>query len=262
MDWGDGDYELTAAALEPAARRAVDAAGVSRGTRVLDLGCGTGNAALEAARRGAEVVAIDPARRLLDVCRERAASESLSLRLDEASADRLPFEDASFDAVVSVFAVIFAPEAGRAATEMMRVVRPGGVVVVTSWLPTGPIAEVGRLLQEAMTKVEPARASRSTPAWGDPSYVERLFAASGARAQMTEERLVFESDSAEVWLREQERHHPAWRMARAALGAMPGEWDRLRAQSLAVLRHGSEVASDRMRITSRYLLIVARRPEP
>src|SRR5688500_11967438 len=102
LDWGVGRYETTAAHLEPAAGTVVERAALRQGERVLDLGCGTGNAALAAARLGADVVGVDPAARLLDVARARAAAEGLSARFEAGSADAIPLPDAAVDVVVSV----------------------------------------------------------------------------------------------------------------------------------------------------------------
>ena len=195
MDWGEGEYEIAARTLEPAATRAVEAARVKAGMRVLDLGEGTGNAALEAARRGAEVVAVDPAARLLEVCRARAAEQGLSVTVERGGAERIPASDASFDALVSVFGVIFAPDAEIATAEMLRVVRPGGTIVVTSCVPTGPIAKAGSVLREAMARVAPAPAERPAPAWGDPAFVRDLFGSRGAAVSVEEDTLAFEAAS-------------------------------------------------------------------
>ncbi len=259
MDWGDGQYELTAAALEPAAKRAVDAAKVGSGMRVLDLGAGTGNAALEAARRGAEVLAVDPAARLLEVCRARAAEQGLSVSVAQGDAGKIPAGDASFDALVSVFAVIFAPDAEVAASEMLRVVRPGGSIVVTSWVPEGPIAKAGAILREAMESVAPPPTERPTPAWGDPAWVRGLFTSRGATVSIEEDTLSFEAASPEAWFEEQAQHHPIWRRGRDLFADAPSKWERTRERSVEALRAGNEDPA-RFRTTSRYLVIVATRP--
>lgn len=256
MDWGDGEYERTAATLVAASTKAIDTAKVGRGTRVLDLGAGTGNAALEAARRGAEVLAVEPAARLLEVCRERAAREGLSIATKVGDAGDIPADDASFDVLVSVFAVIFAPDAARAADEMLRVVRPGGRVLVTSWTPRGPISQAGKILRDAMNVLDPSQASRPGPAWGDPAFVRDLFEKRGARVSIEEATLVFEAASPEAWFDEQVQHHPGWRFFHEALKPLPAEWERVRSRSLEALHAGNEDAS-RMRVTSYYLVIEA-----
>jgi len=254
VDWSDGTYEHTAATLSEAARLGVAAAQITPGARVLDLGCGTGNAALEAARLGARVLAVDPASRLLDVARTRAEMEGLTIEVAVADASLIPADDASFDAVVSIFAVIFAPDATRAASEMLRVVRPGGRIVLTSWLPRGALAEAGMILREALLELQPAPAVPSCPPqWGNDAYVRALFEAARARVSIDEHEIVFEAPSAEAWFAEQEQHHPFWRFVRRSLADRPAAWGAIRERSIACLRSGSE-EPDRLRLRSGYLL--------
>jgi SAM-dependent methyltransferase len=261
MDWGGGDYERTAATLVDAARRAADTAEIAPGMRVLDLGCGTGNAAIEAARRGAEVVAVDPSARLLGVCRARADREGLEVTTLSGDAARIPSADDAFDAVLSVFAVIFAPDAELAASEMLRVVRPGGRIVVTSWMPVGPISRAGALLRDAMARIQPSPAAAPPPfAWGDPSAVREMFQRLGAHVGIEQATMTFDAASPAAWFEEQERHHPIWRGVREALNAFPGEWDRLRTRSIAYLEEGNEDPTA-LRVTSPYLVITARLTE-
>ena len=125
-DWGIGRYERFAPDLEPAAEHVVELAGLHPGERVLDLGCGTGNAALLAARAGAAVTGIDPASRLLEIARERLAADGLDGSFVVGDAQALPFRDGEFDAVLSVFGVIFAVDAERALSEAIRVLKPDG----------------------------------------------------------------------------------------------------------------------------------------
>lgn len=256
MDWGTGNYERTAKTLEGAAERAIDAADIAAGTRVLDLGSGTGNASLAAARRGAVVTAVEPASRLLDVARVRAAAAGVPLVAKSGDASHIPADDASFDVVVAVFSVIFAPDAERAVSEMVRVVRPGGRIVVTTWKPEGPISQAGAILREAMTALDHTATSRPAPAWGDPEFVRALFASHGANAEVEQTTLAFEAASAEAWFEEQETHHPMWIGIRGALSGVPGAWERVRERSLEALRQGNE-APGSFRVTSPYLVVTA-----
>jgi SAM-dependent methyltransferase len=261
IDWGDGEYERTGGALEAAARRVADAAEIAEGMRVLDLGCGSGNAALEAARRGASVVAVDPAERLLEVVKERAREEGLAVEVKKGDASRIPADDASFDVVLSVFAVIFAPDAEQAAAEMVRVVRPGGRIAVTTWVPEGPIAEVGGLFHSTMGALSSAfslETARPRLAWGDPAAVEALFARHGARASGERDALVFEAESPEAWFADHEEHHPAWRFVKRALVERGSAWAELRASSIAKLTAGNEDPTA-FRVTSPCLVVCAER---
>lgn len=261
VDWGDGIYENTAATLVDASMRALQAAGVGPGARVLDLGCGTGNAALAAARQGCDVVAVDPAARLVEVARARANAEGLPVSCLQGDASAIPAGDAAFDAVLSVFAVIFAPDAERAASELLRVVRPGGRVVVTSWTSTGGIAEAGGILMGAMAALAPAPAAPAAPArpaWGDPAFVQGLFEPRGARVTVDEETLAFTAASPEAWFDAQQDNHPVWRFARQSHADRPAAWDDVRTRSIERLRAWNEDPAA-FRVVSRYLVITATR---
>ena len=124
-DWSIGCYERTAAQLLPAAEAVVARAAPLAGELVVDVGCGTGNAALLAAARGARVIGVDPAARLLEVARAEAAARELEATFVAGEAAAIPLPEASADAVVSVFGVIFAPDAAAAAAELTRVSRDG-----------------------------------------------------------------------------------------------------------------------------------------
>lgn len=260
LDWGEGTYEKTAPTLAPATDVGIAALDLAAGERVLDLGCGTGNAAIAAARRGAKVLAIDPSPRLVEVTRARAKAEGLALDVRVGDAGDVGEPDNSFDAVVSIFAVIFAPDAERAADEMMRVTKPGGRIALTTWLPYGPIADAGKLLRAAMIALQPppppdAPAPRPPP-WGDEAAVRELFASRGARVTLSKETLHFEAASAEAWFDEQQNNHPVWRFVHRSLEAKPEAWRELRERSVAVLEAGN-LAKDSFRAASDYLVVRA-----
>jgi ubiquinone/menaquinone biosynthesis C-methylase UbiE len=254
LDWGEGTYECTAELLNPVAERCVRAAQVSALDRVLDLGCGTGNAALAAARLGARVVAVDPASRLLEVTRARMQREGLAFEILKGDSSAIPAEDSSFDKVISNFAVIFSEDAERAASELLRVLRPGGRIVLTTWIPRGAIAAAGKILRDAIDKPEPNVVSRPAPRWGDEGFLRHLFERDGAAVQCDEHSMTFEAESAEAWFAEQEANHPVWRTVRRVLAAKPDIWQSIRAQSIECLRGSSEVA-DRLRVKSPYFVV-------
>ena len=181
LDWGDGDYALIAAALAPTAEVLVDAAEVAAGQEVADIACGTGNVALAAAARGAAATGVDGSAPLVEQARRRAAAAGLAARFLQGDAGSLPLLDGAFDAAVSAFGVIFAPDPARALAEMVRVTRPGGVVALTSWASEGPICEAGGALRDALPagggggpapatsapgpRGSPSRPSRRAPGW-------------------------------------------------------------------------------------------------
>ncbi len=194
--WGAGDYVPFGEMLLPSSGRLVEAAGVAPGERVLDVGCGTGNTSLAAARAGAEVVGVDLTPRMLEGARAAAAREgTTACTFLEGDAQALPLPDDAFDVALSTFGCMFAPDHARVAAELVRAVRPGGRIGFTGWTPGG---DAGRFLQVVGSFMPPPPASAGNPmAWGDEAYVRGLFesAAPGARVSATTERVtvVFES---------------------------------------------------------------------
>jgi ubiquinone/menaquinone biosynthesis C-methylase UbiE len=145
---------------------------VSAADRVLDFACGNGNAALAAARRFAAVTGIDYVPALLDRARARAAADGLELVLREADAEELPFEEGAFDAVLSVFGVMFAPDQARAARELARVCRPGGRIGLASWTPDGFI---GKMFKVMGRHLPPPAGLRPPAEWGTERRLSELF---------------------------------------------------------------------------------------
>ena len=144
--WGMGDYPRIAEVFREEAVATVEAAGIAQGDEVLDVAAGNGNIAIEAARRGARVVATDLSPRMVELGRERTAAEGLQIDWGEADVEELPFEDDRFDIVTTSFGAMFAPRPQRAAAEMFRVVKPGGRVVMTNWVPEGPMDLISNLM--------------------------------------------------------------------------------------------------------------------
>jgi ubiquinone/menaquinone biosynthesis C-methylase UbiE len=230
-EWGVGRYEETAEELAPAAVVSVGALALSGGEHVLDVGCGTGNAALVANEAGARVTGIDTSPRLLGVAQGRVP-EGDFLQADAAD---LPFDDGAFDAAVSVFGVIFARPAERAAAEMARVVRPGGTVAVTSWPARGPVFAAVTLMRQALARVRPpAPEGPSSVDWGDPAVLEKLLGPYG-HVEVTEQQLPHDRGTPEQVFDRWERFHPMWIGARHELEPA-GEWEPLRERSITAMR--------------------------
>jgi ubiquinone/menaquinone biosynthesis C-methylase UbiE len=162
--WASGDYAAVAARIVPMAEHLAEAVGLRPGDRVLDVATGSGNAALAAARYGAEVTGVDYVPELLERGRERAAAEGLDVAFVEGDAEDLAFPDASFDAVLSALGAMFAPDQERAAAELVRVCRPGGTIGLVNWTPEGFI---GQLL-ETVSRHVPPPAGCGRPASGGP----------------------------------------------------------------------------------------------
>jgi SAM-dependent methyltransferase len=202
--WALGDYDLIADLIAEQGREVVAAAEVGPGMRVLDVGAGTGNAALPAAAAGADVVATDVTPELLAIGERRARERGLSLRWEVADAQDLPFADGEFDAVLSSIGAIFAPDHAATARELLRVCRPGGIVVMANWTPDGGAGRFFRLLG----RHEPADAEGPPPtAWGVPEYVVRLLDGADVRTEVKRVRVDF-SGSAEALAAYYRRHFP------------------------------------------------------
>jgi SAM-dependent methyltransferase len=172
--WASGDFAVIASLIHIVAERLVDSLDPAAGSRVLDVAGGTGNAAIAAARCGTRVVCTDYVPALLNRGRERARAEGLAIDFEPADAEALPYDDGSFDAVVSVFGAMFAPDQPRAAAELARVCRPGGLIGLASWTPTGFLGELFRA-QAAIVPPPPGVASPLR--WGTEEGVAELLGA-------------------------------------------------------------------------------------
>lgn len=192
--WASGDYpSMVETFLLPLGPRLVQACGVGSGMKVLDVAAGTGNASLPAAHAGADVVASDLTPELLEVGRRRAEAEGLTLQFVEADAEHLPFEDASFDVVMSSIGAMFAPRHQEVADELVRVCRPGGTVGLLSWTPEGMIGALFRTLGPFAPSPPPG--AQPPPLWGSEEHVRELF---GDRVDLhTLEREMLEVDAFE-----------------------------------------------------------------
>jgi ubiquinone/menaquinone biosynthesis C-methylase UbiE len=170
--WASGDFAVIGTTLQIVGETLCEAADLDAGCKVLDVACGNGNAALAAARRFCKVVGVDYVPQLLERARERALANGLPVELIEGDAEALPFPVASFDAVVSTFGVMFAPDQERAARELVRVVRPGGTIALANWTPEGFI---GRLLATVGQYVPPPAGVASPILWGTEARLQQLF---------------------------------------------------------------------------------------
>src|SRR4051794_23654677 len=172
--WASGDYpSMVETFLLPLGPRLVEACRIAPGIRVLDVGAGTGNASIPAAQRGANVTASDLTPELLETGRRRAEGAGVELEWVEADAERLPFEDASFDAVISSIGAMFAPIHERVADELVRVCRPGGTIGLLSWTPEGMIGALFRAMGPFAPP--PPAGAQPPPLWGSEDHVRELF---------------------------------------------------------------------------------------
>src|SRR4051812_43412322 len=172
--WASGDYaSMVETWLLPLGPRLVEACAIVPGMHVLDVGAGTGNASIPAAQRGASVTASDLTPELLDAGRELAEGAGVDLGWVEADAERLPFDDASFDVVMSSIGVMFAPHHQAAADELVRVCRPGGTVGLLSWTPEGMIGALFRTIGPFAPPPPPG--AQPAPLWGNEHHLRALL---------------------------------------------------------------------------------------
>ncbi len=255
--WTAGDYVEIAARIQPAAVRLVDALEFGEGIDGLDIACGTGNATIPAAQRGARMSGLDLTPKLVEIARERAAAEGLEITIVEGDAENLPYEDDSFDRVISVFGTMFAPDQQRTADEMMRVCRPGGRIGFCAWTPEGLN---GRMFGTIGAHMPPPPEGFMPPVlWGSEDRVRELFADAGAEPEFTRDIVVFEEDSIERWMDEGERTLGPMVMAKKALEA-EGKWDAARADLVALYEEVNEGDDGSMRAPAEYLMTTLRLP--
>ena len=171
--WASGDYAIIGTTLQIVGEQLAEACDLRYDERVLNVAAGNGNATLAAARRGCRVTSTDYVGSLLDRGAERAQAERLEVQFQTADVEALPFGDASFDAVLSTFGAMFAPDHAKTAAEMARVCRPGGRIGMANWTPEGFIGELFKTLGKQM----PPPADVQPPSrWGVEQHLRALFA--------------------------------------------------------------------------------------
>lgn len=170
--WGAGDYPAVAELISDVGELCVEQAGIGAGMDVLDVACGSGNATIPAARAGANVTGLDFQPDLLANARQRAQDEGIDVEWIEADAQQMPFDDQRFDRVISTFGHMFAPDHARTASEMRRVLRPDGQIVICCWTPEGSI---GRMFLTIGTLVPPPPGGQMPLLWGTEAHVQKLL---------------------------------------------------------------------------------------
>lgn len=226
----------------------VERSGVEPGMRVLDVGTGTGNAALPAAKAGARVTGVDDAPDLLAIARERGADEMIELEWAEATPERLPFEDGAFDRVLSAFGHMFAPDQEAVAAELRRVCAPGGALGLAAWTPDGL---GGRTLAVLAEHLPPPPDYAGPPTrWGQQG--ELL----GTGVECERHTLAFDADSPEDWFEFMARSLAPFVTARESLAER--EWAEVRDRLVELFRDQNCSQDGRCRLEHEYLLAIVR----
>ena len=170
--WSAGDFAEIARSFETGAAEFADRLSFAQGTRVLDVACGNGNTAIPAAKAGADVTGVDLIPYLIEQAKERAAAEAVEAKFEVGDAEALPYDDSSFDAVVTMFGAMFAPRPDVVASELKRVCRPGGLITMANWTPEGFI---GQMFKVTGKHVPPPASMPSPILWGVEEVVKERF---------------------------------------------------------------------------------------
>ncbi|MGO9488579.1 MAG: class I SAM-dependent methyltransferase [Solirubrobacteraceae bacterium] len=255
--WTAGEYAEVAVRIEVVGEYVAERAGAAPGVELLDVATGTGNVSVPAARAGAKVTALDLTPKLLDKQRERAAAAGVEVDLIEGDAEQLPFRDSTFDRVTSCFGVMFAPRQQIAATELMRVLRPGGTLVLAAWTPDSLVGRSFRLSAGYMPP--PPEGFQPPVMWGEEQHVRELLADSGAELSFELRSVTFAGDSPEAWLERDELILGPAVMAKAAVEAQ-GRYGELRAEMIGMYSQSNQAADGSFSAPAEYLVTVARKP--
>jgi ubiquinone/menaquinone biosynthesis C-methylase UbiE len=214
--WSTGNYAVVGTTLQIVGENLAEAADVRAGERVLDVAAGNGNASLAAARHFADVTSTDYVPALLEQGRRRAEADRLPITFQVADAEALPFPDASFDVVLSTFGVMFAPNQERAASELLRVAKPGGRISLANWTPEGFI---GDLFQVMKGFAPPPPGLRSPMEWGRETRLVELFGPQATDIRTQRKTYTFRYRSAEHWIEVFRTYYGPTHKAFAALDA-------------------------------------------
>ena len=251
--WASGDYAVIGTTLQITGEMLCEAVDLSAGERVLDVAAGNGNASLAAARRGAEVTATDYVEDLLNRAKRRADADGLLIETRVADAENLPYDDGSFDSVLSTFGVMFTPNPERSSAEMARVCRPGGRIGLANWTPEGFIGQMFKIIG---AHVPPPAGVPSPLAWGKEDRLHELFDGA-AKVDVQRRHFTFRYRSATDFVE----------TFKTFYGPMVKVWDALdddgraslRSQLIALAEGANRATGRALTVPSEYLEVVATR---
>jgi ubiquinone/menaquinone biosynthesis C-methylase UbiE len=251
--WDAGDYSILSPYIADIGELVVERAAIERGMSVLDVACGAGNAAFPAARAGARVTGLDLAPSLLAHGRARAETEGLEIEWVEGDAEDLPFENGSFERVLSTAGHMFAPRHQRVADEMARVCREGGTIVTATWTPDGVAGQTIRAGAEFMPP--PPEYASPPLLWGTEEHVREMFGDVASDFAFERHLNVVEFDSLEGFADLFMDNFPPMVAARAMLG---DRFQELRDRSVEIWRDANEAEDGSLRLPQEYLVSVVR----
>jgi SAM-dependent methyltransferase len=225
---------------------------------VLDVAAGTGNIAIRAAAAGAQVVGLDLTPELFDTARRRAAEHGVAVDWVEGDAEDLPFEDESFDSVLSAFGVQFAPRHEVVAQELARVCRPGGQIGLVNWTPGGQVGELFKIMGRYMPP--PPSYASSPPLWGSEEHVRSLFGDLPIELEFARGNNPWRFDSVEHYVVFMESYYGPTLKARERLTA-EGRWEECRGEILALAERYNEATDGSLFMHAEYLVTVGRKAD-
>lgn len=251
--WSTGDFAKIGVSGQIVQEQLCEAVDVMPGRRLLDVACGAGNGAIAAARRHCEAVGLDYVPALLERARERAAVEGYGIEFVEGDAQALPFEDASFDYVISSFGAMFAPNQEKTAAEMLRVCRPGGKIGMANWTPTGLVG--GGFFKVNAEHAPPPPGVPPPVLWGTEERLRELFGDGVSELTVNNQYLTFRYPSPEAWLAFFREYFGPMMMAFARVGddGAPA----LERDLLDVMRKANRAGDEALVAPAEYLEVVA-----
>jgi SAM-dependent methyltransferase len=252
--WSTGDYAVVGTTLQIVGENLCEALDLRAGARVLDVAAGNGNATLAAARRWCEVTSTDYVASLLESGRARAQAEGHPVKFQQADAESLPFADASFDAVLSTYGVMFTPNQDQAASELARVCKPGGKIGLANWTPD---SFIGQLFKTIGKYIPPAPGVKSPALWGTQARLEELFGTGAREIRTTSREFTFRYRSPAHWI---EVFRTYYGPMNKTFGALDADKQAAFTQDLLVLMESRNRSGDAtLVLPSEYLEVVITR---
>lgn len=255
--WSAGDFDAIAHRIWEVGDGLAEKVGVTAGERVLDVACGTGNAAIPAAAKGAEVTGLDITPKLLEDAKRNADKYGVEIEWVEGDAQDLPFDDGSFDLVISTFGCMFAPDHARTAAEIVRVLKPGGRFGVVAWRPEG---NIGRFFLTILKYAPPPpEGFQPPPLWGVRDHVTEIFAPTGVELSFEDGAAHWRFESVEETVAEYSEKFGPIVLLRPELEA-DGRWESLLADLEAMYEDVNTASDGGVEFDGEYLITQGKKP--